>query len=80
MRLLAVGGLSPFWSTADQWAVLPPVLLARFLTALIGDDLAGHRGRHALYLDYVDGRGAAELGELPGIRRASTSSDDPLEE
>jgi putative Mg2+ transporter-C (MgtC) family protein len=26
----------PFWSTPDQWAVLPPVLLALVLTALIG--------------------------------------------
>jgi putative Mg2+ transporter-C (MgtC) family protein len=27
---------SPFWSTGEQWAVLPPVLLALVLTALIG--------------------------------------------
>jgi putative Mg2+ transporter-C (MgtC) family protein len=32
----AAGPGSAFWSTDDQWAVLPPVLLALLLTALIG--------------------------------------------
>lgn len=42
MALVATGGSpavvpsSAFWSTQDQWALLPPVLLALFLTALIG--------------------------------------------
>src|SRR5690242_5688311 len=34
--LAAAGPASAFWSTDDQWAVLPPVLLALLLTALIG--------------------------------------------
>ena len=32
----ATGPSSAFWSTGDQWALLPPVLLALVLTALIG--------------------------------------------
>src|SRR4051794_15635738 len=32
----AAGPGSPFWSSAEQWALLPPVLLALLLTALIG--------------------------------------------
>ena len=32
----AAGPGSPFWSTGEQWALLPPVLLALLLTALIG--------------------------------------------
>jgi putative Mg2+ transporter-C (MgtC) family protein len=34
--LTATGPSSAFWSTSDQWALLPPVLLALLLTALIG--------------------------------------------
>lgn len=34
--LVAAGPSSAFWSTGDQWVVLPPVLLALVLTAVIG--------------------------------------------
>jgi putative Mg2+ transporter-C (MgtC) family protein len=35
-ELVAAGQASAFWSMSEQWAVLPPVLLALLLTALIG--------------------------------------------
>lgn len=34
--LVAAGPSSAFWSTGDQWTLLPPVLLALLLTALVG--------------------------------------------
>src|SRR4051794_18809425 len=35
-ELVAAGQASAFWSMSEQWAVLPPLLLALLLTALIG--------------------------------------------